>query len=192
MPHHAPRRRCVACSRMRTCAYSAPDGTAHRRCRGCFDAGAVRGPCAACGAVGRVVQGHCAGCAFSVAALAGDVGYHHPLENSPDAGARVAAAHLAEPDVCSRVHAWLVPMRPRCTLHAARVAAWRLHGDLLGLLPGCGPAVFGSPAHPRGNPQAVSQHLGGLAARGAFPPGTAPVVLLGLDAVPPVAASGHI
>lgn len=157
------------------------------RCEPCYDDGAEWIACGACGRVTRVVDERCAACSFAEDARRGDIGFKHPLENECNACRLLADAHR-RPWLARRFRAFVMPMRPRCTLHAARVLAWRCHGDLLGLLEAPGEGTFDDLAHPRAYVPALAKHLTRLYREGRWPPGDAPIVLTGVKRVPPVAA----
>ena len=180
------RRLCVACREVKHCS-RARNGQPNVLCRRCYDDDAEWTACGACGVVARVVDERCACCSFADDARRGVIAFHHPLEGKRNACRLLADAHLRG-GLAPRFRAFVMPMRPRCTLHVARVLAWRCHGDLLGLLAAPGEGTFRDLAHPRAYVPALAKHLTKLYRDGRWPTGDAPIVLCGVGSVPPVAA----
>ena len=172
------------------------------KCNRCHVHGVEWDACEACGTAAPLYctgpngDWYCGGpaaagvehCLFAQLCMRFTPPYRHPLEGRADASETLAARHLQFAlSGADWVDFWIVPRCDHCLYHWARVALWRRFGVRVGLLPGFPDGAV--PLDPHRHPPdltAVRLHLLDLSNRGFFAADTAPVVLIGLVAVPGV------
>ena len=101
----------------------------------------------------------------------------HALEETGHPAEAMSAVHLMA-GLLVWVEVWILPRGSRCILYWVRIVLWRCWGVFAGVLRGHRRTDAASAGNPR---RIIAEHVSALKAAGDWPPGHAPVVVLGAE-----------